>query len=55
LLVQRGADARQRSASGVTPLELAMKAQDFDLIEALSEAPLPPAPASTSPFDLNRK
>ena len=55
LLVQRGADTRQRSASGVTPLELAMKAQDFDLIEALSEAPLPPAPASTSPFDLNRK
>lgn len=55
LLVQRGADTRQRSASGVTPLELAMKAQDFDLIEAISETPLPPAPTSTSPFDLNRK
>lgn len=55
LLVQRGADTRQRSASGVTPLELAIKAQDFDLIEALSEAPLPPAPASTSPFDLHHK
>lgn len=55
LLVQRGADTCQRSASGITPLELAMKAQDFDLIEALSEAPLPPAPASTSPFDLHHK
>ena len=50
LLVQRRADTRQRSATGITPLELAMKSQNFDLIEALSEAPLPPSPASTSPF-----
>jgi ankyrin repeat protein len=50
LLVQRGADTRQRSASGITPLELAMKSNNFDLIEALSEKPLPPATASTSPL-----
>jgi len=50
LLVQRRADTRQRSATGITPLELAMKSQNFDLIEALSEAPLPPSAASTSPF-----
>ena len=50
LLVQRRADTHQRSATGITPLELAMKSQNFDLIEALSEAPLPPSAASTSPF-----
>lgn len=55
LLVQRGADTRHRSVSGITPLEIALKAQDFDLIEALSEAPPPPVPTSTSPFDLNRE
>lgn len=55
LLVQRGADTRHRSASGITPLEIALKTQEFDLIEALSTAPTPAVPISTSPFDVKRE
>ncbi len=49
LLVQHGADTRLRAASGVTPLELAMKTKDFELLKALSTEPVQAA-SSTSPF-----
>lgn len=49
LLVQHGADTRVRAVSGVTPLELAMKTKDLDLLEALSTDPVRTTP-SALPF-----